>query len=182
MNVKKIFILLTIFSFAISLITTLLFYLKGISNRSQYCYVETKQKFKQIIDSIVTGILLIISLFCIIKLIFKIHELKTEKENEEDYENSVKSLNRHLFRFICDLIVTVITFGYVILLINKLLPHFNNFGKDMIYILLSLLAELFFTINTELIKEVIRIIACKKEERDDQNEKITTFSDKYDEE
>ena len=179
-NVKKVFIGLTIVSFLISLITTLLFYLNGISNRSQYCYVETKDKFKQVVDSIVTSILLLISLYCIINLIKKILEIKAEKENEEEGENSLESIKKHLCRFIWDLIVTIITFGYVILLINKLLTFFDHFGKDLVYILLSLLVELFFTINSELIKEVIRILTCKKEE--DNKEKITSLSDNYNEE
>ena len=179
-NVKKVFVGLTIVSFLISLITTLLFYLHGISNRSQYCYVETKDKFKQIVDSIVTSILLLISLYCIINLIKKILEIKAEKENEEEGENSLESIKRHLCRFIWDFIVTIITFGYVILLINKLLTFFDHFGKDLVYILLSLLVELFFTINSELIKEVIRILTCRKEEED--KEKITSLSDNYNDE
>ena len=158
---KLIFIFLTIISFLISLITTLVFYLRGISNRSQYCYVETKDKVKQVVDSIITIILLIISLFCILILIRKIIQLKKEKTNENEDENTIKSLNKHLCRFICDFVVTLITFGYVILLINKLI-NFQHFGKDLTYIILSLFCELFFTINMELIKEVIRIITCKK--------------------
>ena len=179
-NVKAVFIGLTTTSFLISLITTLLFYLNGISNRSQYCYVETKDKFKQIVDSIVTGILLLISLFCIVNLIKKICEIKAEKANEEEGEKSLKSVNKHLCRFICDLIVTIITFGYVLLLINKLLTFFDHFGKDLVYILLSLLVELFFTINSELIKEVIRILTCTKEI--ENSEKIAALSDNYNEE
>ena len=171
-NEKLIFIFLTIISFLISLITTLVFYLRGISNRSQYCYVETKDKVKQVVDSIITIILLLISLFCILILIRKIIQLKKEKTNENEDENTIKSLNKHLCRFICDFVVTLITFGYVILLINKLI-NFQHFGKDLTYIILSLFCELFFTINMELIKEVIRIITCKKvndNENDNDND------------
>ena len=184
---KKIFIVLTIVSFLISLITTILFYINGISNRSQYCYVETKSQFKKILDTIVTSILLIISLFCIIKLLIKIKQLKQEKEYETETgdgnEDSVKSITRHLIRFILNLILTLNIFMYVICLINKIID-FEHFFKDLVYILLSLFAELFFTINMELIKEVLRIITCKKIEEDDedQREQTSQLSDNYNEE
>jgi hypothetical protein len=163
---KSIFIASTIVSVIISSIPTILFYLQKISNRSEYCYVETKSEFKKILDSIVTGILGLLSLFFIIRLLMKIQQIKRDKQNEDEYENERKSLNVHFIRFISNFIINFVTFLYVILLINKKLP-FDNFVKDLIYILLSLLVELFFTINSELIKEVKRIITCKKVEQID---------------
>lgn len=150
-NEKAIFITLTIISLAISLICTIIFYFPGISNRSEFCYVETKSILKKIIDTIVTSFLLLISLFCIVKVLINIYKLKTEGRN----------INYHFYRFIADLIISSVTFTYVILLILKILP-FDNYVKDLLFIILSLVVELFFTVNLELLKEIKRIITCSK--------------------
>jgi hypothetical protein len=165
-NLKYIFIILTVVSIIISLISTLLFYLKGISNRSEYCYVETKQEFKQILDTIITSILLLISLFCIIKILINIYRLKKEREN--DTSQGIETIKSHFCRFIVHFIISFITFTYVILLILKQIP-FDNFAKDLIYVLLSLIVELFFTVNSELIREIIRILTCSGNYDDDNN-------------
>lgn len=168
-NEKLIFIVLTLISIIISAASTTLFYLRKISDRSEFCYVETKDLVKQIVDTIITSILFIISLFCIIKLIIKIYQIKKDEDNEDGRA----ALKRHFIRFIFDLIITSITFTYVILLINKKIP-FDNFFKDLIYILLSLIVELFFTINSELVKEVIRIVTCNPNDEESQEIPDTT--------
>ena len=155
---KAIFILLTLFSILISIIFAILFYIQGISDRSEYCYVETKNTFKKIVDSIVTGILLLISLLCIGIIMRQIYQTKKEKEME-NMTQEIDSFNKHLKRFAFNLVITLFIFIYVILLILKLLT-FNSFVKDLIYILLSFLAELFFTINNELVKIIKKILCC----------------------
>ena len=55
-------------------------------------------------------------------------------------------------------------YTYVNLLINKkflFLDKILVFLKEMIYILLILIGEIFFTVNTEVIKETKRIIRCQ---------------------
>ena len=164
---RLIFIILTIASIIISLITTIIFYIQGISDRSQYCYVETKNVVKQIVDSIVTACLLAITLFCIIRVLMNIYHLKREREN--DNIQARDAINSHFCRFIFDFIISSITFVYVILLINKKI-NTTSYVKDLIYVLLSLIVELFFTINIELIKEIIRIVTCQKKEEDEKGE------------
>ena len=174
-HVKPIFISLTVLSSFISILFSILFYIQGTSDRSEFCYVETKNDFKKVVDTIVTSVLLIISLICILKTILQIKVSRKERELEIEKENIPKvvgSFNKHLTRFIISLILTLATFIYVILIILKKLS-FNSFAKDLIYILLSLLNELFFTINEELIKEIKRIITCTPQEEnndDDYNE------------
>ena len=161
-HIKSIFISLTILSSFISLLFSILFYNKGISDRSEFCYVETKNNFKKVLDTIVTSVLWIISLICIVKILLQMTESRKERELEIEKEKipqGVGSFNKHLTRYIINLILTSITFIYVILLILKKLS-FNSFAKDLIYILLSLFNELFFTINDELIKELKRILTC----------------------
>ena len=168
------FIILIIISIIISLVCTIIFYSQAISDRSYFCYVETKNNVKQIVDTIVTSILLAINLICIVSMLIKIIILKIESKDHQGIGNSVLY---HLARFIFSFFINLITFVYVILLINKLMP-FDNFVKDLIYILLCLIVELFFTVNSELIREIKKIITCQKiNEDDNQNENEDEISD-----
>ena len=180
-NEKIIFIILTVVSTIFSLITTIIFYLQAISNRSQYCYVETKNSVKKRVDTIVTAGLFGISLFCIISVLINIYCLKLEREN--DTAEARKAINFHFIRFILDFIISSMTFIYVILLINKFIPY-ETFVKDLIYVLLSLIVELFFTINIELIREVGKILHCQNdiEEEDSQQEGNLNISETQNEE
>ena len=165
-NEKSIFIILSVISLIISISLTIIFFKAGTSNRSEFCYVETNAELKKIVDTIATIIMFIISLFCIIKVLVNIRNLKKERNDIEE----IKTLNYHFYRFIVDLIITSLTFLYVILLILKALP-FKGFAKDLIFILLCLIIELFFTINKELFRELKLIITCTKQknETDDDN-------------
>ncbi len=154
-NEKIIFIILTIVSLFISAFSTIIFFINGISDRSEFCYVETKNIVKKIADTIITGILFIISLICITTTIVKVDQLR----REITAQGRDSSITFHEIRFIFGFLINLITFIYVILLILKLMP-FNSFAKDIIYILLCLLVELFFTVNSQLIKEIKRIITC----------------------
>ena len=178
---KLIFIILTGISLVISIITTIIFYLQGISDRSQFCYVETKNIVKQRVDTIVTAFLFAITLFCIIKVLINIYYLKKEREN--DTREARKAINYHFCRFIFDFFISSITFIYVILLINKIIniqDESKAFIKDLIYVLLCLIVELFFTINIELIREVKRIITCQKDSENEYQE-TNTMSDHFNE-
>lgn len=181
-----IFIILIIIGLLISLISTLIFYLNGISNRSQYCYVETKNHFKKIVDSVITGILLFISLICIVKLLIQINLLKKDmKNNTENERINEEAVKFHFLRFTSSFFINLFTFGYVIILINKIFSM-ESFIKDLIYILLSLIAELFFTINSELIKEAIKMITCTPDKEtnknEDDNQRYTEISENLNEE
>ena len=63
----------------------------------------------------------------------------------------------------------MITFIYVLLIINKLLQFLIGYVKDLIYILITLAVELFFTINTELIKYIKKIFHCGNDIDDNDN-------------
>ena len=178
---KLIFIILTVISIIIALITTIIFYLRGISDRSEYCYVETNDLVKQRVDTIVTSGLLAISLFCLIKVLINIYHLKKERDNVPNEARD--AINSHFCRFIFDFCISSLTFIYVILLINKLIPY-KHFVKDLMYVLLSLIVEFYFTINIELIREVRKILSCKKEEKEEETpqEEKMSYNLKEDEE
>lgn len=164
-NEKLLFIILPIFSLIICIVCSLLFFGQGITNGGEYCYVVTNNDIKKLVDSIVTGLLFIINLICIIRILLRIIVLRNENQDmgRED------SYNHHLIRFISGLIINLITFIYVLLLINKLLPHDLGFVKDLIYILISLMVELFFTINHELINYIKKIFHCGDDIDDNDN-------------
>jgi hypothetical protein len=164
-NEKLLFIILPIISLIICIVCTLLFYMQGTTNGGEYCYVVNDNVIKKVVDSIVTGILFIINLFCIIRILSRIFILRNEniEVGRED------SYNHHLIRFSFGLGINLITFVYVLLIINKVLPSGFGYVKDAIYILISLMVELFFTINHELINYIKKIFKCGNDIDDNGN-------------
>ena len=163
-HMRNIYIILVIIGFIISLVLTIIFYTRGISNSNikyEICYVKTSDNFKKVLDTIYTLLLLFIDIFCIIRVIFKISKLMKEFDSQDNL-NRKQNLKQHLYRFIFDLFLNVITFGYILILINKL---FDTSMKDYIYIILCLVNELFFTINSELYREIMRTLTCNKVEK-----------------
>ena len=154
---KSIFIILTIISIIISVVCTTVFYLQGLSTHSEFCYVKTRNDIKIWADSIVTSILLLINLFCIIRILMKISQLRRETSQRLAHGKE-NGFDNHWLRFIFDLIINIIVFVYVLLLITKALP--SIWAKDLIYIILCLVVELFYTINSAL----IRYITCQKDD------------------
>ena len=160
----RIYIILIVVSIIISIFLTALFFLAGISNSNledAVCYVKTSDSLKKLLDSIYTGILLFINLFCIIRILFTILKVIKDCEFKNNYQKKI-NMKRHFWRFFFDSFLIVITFIYVILLINKKLPFGSNHVKDIVYIILCLINELYFTLNAEFYKEMIRIITCNK--------------------
>jgi hypothetical protein len=159
---KLIFIILTIISIIISGVCSIIFFSYGVSGHSEYCYVYTYGDVKKIVDTIVTAILFLINLFCIIRILMKVSHLRREF-NQNLIDGKENAFDNHWLRFIFDLIINIIVFVYILLLINKLLP--KNWGKDLIYIILCLIVEFFFTLNSAL----IRYLTCQKEEENLMN-------------
>ena len=167
-NIKYIFITLITITVFISLLLTIIFILKGVNDiNSEVCYVSGESDIKQSLDTIFTALLLLIDIFCLIRIITKMCKLsRAFKENEDKRKN--KSILMHIWRFIFDLIINIITFGYILLIINKGLSFIDNKNKgyiDLIYIILCLITELFFTINSELYREFMRLLTCNKVEK-----------------
>jgi hypothetical protein len=164
-NLKKIFITLVIINIFISCILTFIFSLLGIDSDGEVCYVNTDESLKKILDSIYTCILLFIDIICILSLLYGLIKLSKQYKESKDYRNSKSNL--YICRFLFDLFLNIITFGYILILINKILKLDKEykFLKDLIYIVLCLIMELFFTINSELFKEFMRLLTCNKVEK-----------------
>jgi hypothetical protein len=162
-KMKLIYIILILLNICFSLGLTILFYQQGMSDTSmdhKFCYINTKESIKITVDTIYTIILFLIDVICITCILIKICKLM--KKWDEKRNESKRKLCNHFWRFLVDLFINIITFGYLFLLINGMLPFNEAIVKDFIYIILGLITELFFTINDEFIKEAMRIITCNK--------------------
>jgi len=168
-NKMLIFLLLSEAGFAISMILATVFSLKGMSVSSQYCYVTTNDQTKFIVDTIITTLLWATSIFCTLKLLINLVKIKKEVAV---FNRKAESITYHTWRFSFNLVFNILIFLYVDLLINKKLTWIpGNWGKDLIYIILSFIGEIFFTINSEVWKETKRILSCKKAEVEEDDNK-----------
>lgn len=178
-NVKIVYIVLGLFSLIISVISTIIFINQGYSHHSEYCYASTSNNVKKIADSIITGILFFISILCLSILMKNLIQLKGKFESSESPEK-ISRIKYHICRFCFDICINIALFIYILLIINKALP-FESFVKDLIYILLCLIIEMFFTMNMEFIKETKRILTCQKDntetEREEDAPMIEDFGD-----
>jgi len=156
---KVIFIVLAVISILISIISTIIFISQGYSTHSHFCYADTSNSVKKISDSIITGILFGVSLLCLIILMVNIIKLKNTLESESSGRSS--NIGYHLCRFSFDILINIALFIYIFLIINKTLS-WGSIAKDIIYIILCLIIEVFFTVNKEFIKETKRILTCQK--------------------
>ena len=165
---RKLYVFSNSFGGIISFVCSLIFSIQGnTSDRSEFCYVDTRNEVKQWLDSIVTLILFIINLVCFIIILTKIKEMK--RENREMVIKEVYSYDLKIF--ILGLILNIIIFIYVFLLIIKKLP-FDNFAKDIIYVLLSFFIDLYIIVNEELIDYLRKFFGCeKKDEANNANDK-----------
>ena len=165
----KIYILSVIISICLSIILTTLFFVQGISKSSlkdSFCYVKTSGNIKIITDTIFTCILLLIDLFCLSRILITISNYIKKYESEGNQLNK-KKMKNHFWRFLLDLFLNIITFGFLILLIIKKLPFPENkrILKDSIYIILCFACELFFTINGQSYRAIMNIITCNRVEK-----------------
>lgn len=159
---KKLYIFTNIIGLILSLVCTIIFYIQGTSVNSEFCYVDTRSEVKQWIDSIVIIILFIINFVCLIIIIVKTNELKDENGKVVIKEVYIYDLKR----FIIGLFINIIIFIYVFLLIIKKMP-FDNIGKDIIYMILSLFADIYIIANEELKNYFKR--CCGNENQIDNN-------------
>ena len=160
-NKLLIFYLLSQIGFAISMILATVFSFKGMSVNSQYCYVRTRDNTKYIIDTTYTTLLWAISVFCTLRLLINLVKIKNEVAV---YNRKAESISYHTCRFSFNLVFIILMYLYVDLIINKQLTWMINWLKDFIYIFLSFVGEVFFTINSEVWKETKRILTCKQVE------------------
>jgi hypothetical protein len=158
-NLIKIYLSLTFICLVLSLSISIAFYLEGISKKDVLCSIHTRILGKIISDGILTGILIIINLFCLISIIINLVKLAKKYKEENNLSKYKKSVD-FIKRFILDSIFTFLTFGYTLLFVCKAFPPGTY--KDIIYIIFCQMVEIVFTINESLFKAFIRLITCNK--------------------
>lgn len=174
-NKMMIFLILSEAGFAISMILATVFSFKGMSVSSQFCYVRTRDNTKYIVDTIVTTLLWLISVLCTLRLLLNLIKIKKEVSV---FNRKADSITYHTCRFSFNLVFNILIYLYVDLLINKKLTWMTDWTKDLYYILLSFIGEIFFTINAEVWKEAKRIITCKESIEIDDEESKTFYDNK----
>jgi len=174
-NKMMIFLILSEAGFAISMILATVFSFKGMSVSSQFCYVRTRDNTKYIVDTIVTTLLWLISVLCTLRLLLNLIKIKKEVAV---FNRKADSITYHTCRFSFNLVFNILIYLYVDLLINKKLTWMTDWTKDLYYILLSFIGEIFFTINAEVWKEAKRIITCKESIEIDDEESKSFYDNK----
>ena len=180
---RCLFITLIVIGFLISLFLAILFILNGVTNYDDVCYVKADKEDdndedlkvnKQLIDILVTSILLLINIYCIGHILFFLYgEIK---ENKND-DNKKKNYYYHFWKYLIDLILTFLTFLMVILIIADKFIDSSPLIESFIYVMFSLLIVLFFTINSRILKEIKRLLCCKAEEKSSSNIEVEDDED-----
>ena len=180
---RCLFITLIVIGFLISLFLAILFILNGVTNYDDVCYVKADKEDdndedlkvnKQLIDILVTSILLLINIYCIGHILFFLYgEIK---ENKND-DNKKKNYYYHFWKYLIDLILTFLTFLMVILIIADKFIDSSPLIESFIYVMFSLLIVLFFTINSRILKEIKRLLCCKSEEKSSSNIEVEDDED-----
>lgn len=157
-NEKHIFIFLTFFSILYSLILTTIFISQGLSSETFCCYVKTSDVIKRVLDTIFSITLSIINVFCTSRIILTLFKSKARETNNKQRNASI---NLHLTRFILEIIFVTLIFLIVIFSVNKVFAGSLKDAKDIIYEILLLIMEVFYTINKETIKVAKKLICCQ---------------------
>ena len=167
---KKIFFTTFFISLFISTILAALFTLRfGIENTGIYCYCDSKNNIKRIIESAFVTIYLFITLFCTIRVLIYISQKKKEVKagliQDLDY-------NRHYRRisilFLLNALIFIITY-----ILNY--DCFSRNIEDLIYVITCFAIDLVNSINRTVYKETLKIF-CKKRNPTLLNN-VTTLAD-----
>ena len=108
-----------------------------------------------------------INLICLVPLNIRLYNLKKQYEFEKK-EEQLKKSTHFLTRYLLDLLINIIAFTYIFLSVNKVFARGSY--KDILYIVICLSVELFFTLNSTLYKAFVRLITCNKYYKESNNE------------
>jgi hypothetical protein len=151
-------------SFGLSILDYVVGGLSESSLNHHFCYVKTSTDFKKNTDFIFLCSLFAIDVFCIIRALCKIRSVIKQREGKHNKRRR-KNLKFHFWRIIIHFFLNTITFSYLILSVKKVIKDIDANIRDYIYIMLCLIAECFFTINAEFLRESMRIVTCNKIEK-----------------
>ena len=172
---KKIFIFLIIISFLIPLIMIIAFIQNIVEQNDDVCemtfYEENEELIiiKFIFDLVFTCILFFINLYSLLHLLIYICKL-INKYKEKNQIQRVENFYFHFWKFVANLILTIITFTFVIIIKLDLEEiKWSDETLSLIYVILSLFIVLFYTLNLRVLKEGKNILCCRNEETSEDN-------------
>ena len=159
-NIKKLFIITNSISVLIAIFLGIIFIINGYADYN-VCYVKGGP-FKENIDTVVSFILFLIFLYSAVKsLLFM---LKNIKELSLSKANIFAHLV-HFYRMIVSLFLSSIAFFITLLIINDSLFVDDDF-IDLCFITTCLVLDLFYTLNSTVIKQSLILFGCKQEQRE----------------
>ena len=168
-NEKCIFISSILICIIISLVLTILFMLNGAIKYDDICYARSQPDKdhkiiinKELIDGIVTFILFIINIICILYLLIFVFE--KIREGKKSKKKNLSILYFHFFKFLLTLILNSATFILVILIILDKIDFGCDENVSLVYVILSLLIILLYTINQAVLHEIKKILCCIKDD------------------
>ena len=170
-NEKQIFIFLTFFSIMYSFILSIIFISQGLSGEAYCCYIKTSSYVKKILDTILSILLLLINASINIKIIVMLCKSKNMNGDLSfgGSEERLRTIRLHLIRFSSEIVFVSSIFLIVIFTVNKIFTEDDaKEVKEIIYEILLLIMELFYTMNREIFKETKRILLCQKIKEDEK--------------
>ena len=175
-HLTQIYIIQIIIGFAFSLGLAIAYITEGVSFKDMVCSIHTRTSLKIISDDIYTFILFAINMFCLVSLIIKLTKLKNKFRDENNVIQQKKSQD-FLYRFILDLLINIFAFTYIFLVINKVFPRGTY--KDIIYIIICIIVEIFFSFNRLLYQALIRMISCNQCYKYDERQSLNLIQSEF---
>ena len=166
-HLKKIFLITISIGFLMSLALTIAYETEGIAYKDIVCSFHTTTTLRRVTENIFTFLLFMINLICLVPLNIRLYNLKKQYEFEKK-EEQLKKSTHFLTRYLLDLLINIIAFTYIFLSVNKVFARGSY--KDILYIVICLSVELFFTLNSTLYKAFVRLITCNKYYKESNNE------------
>jgi hypothetical protein len=159
-HIKLLFYVSNAISFLIAIILGIIFVVNGTVSYN-VCYVMGGP-FKENIDTVVSSILYLIFLYSNAKsLLFLVMNIKELSLNN----NNIKAHLIHFYRMIGSLFLSSFIFLVTLLIINDSL--FLSYDYiDHCYICTCLVIDLYYTLNSTVIKQTLLLFRCRKEEED----------------
>ena len=170
-NQKKIFYILLSIAIIVSSGFTL-FNIKGISLSKKICTVPDNYQTK-IIDFSIVSALLCFNIFCVLKILLYLLDKKNEITSNSS--SNKKDYNHHFNIILLMLIIDGTYFIMSLMMISKNLTKTNE-DLNLVYLGICLIVVIFYTINKNVIKEIIRIVQCKKKNNELFDRDLSSFS------
>jgi len=157
-NIRSLFIKTNLISILSSLIIGLFFLFGGTQMYNNVCYVKATD-VKEKSDSVITIILFIIALYSNLKSILLL--LRNIKELSLNENNNISGYLVHFYRMLFSIYLSSIMFLVSLLIINDCL-FVSDFHIDLCFVVLCLIIDLFYTMNSTVINQTLILFGCKK--------------------